>query len=98
MELASVNEEEIVEDTQDLIKEFKNQEIQFEKGYKFDKIIKFDQIKATFLDNGELELILPNEGQPTSDDNIVHIAIEGSAPTAIAAAKRDRRCCRRRRD
>ena len=59
-----------------MIKDFKNQEIQFEKHFQFDKLIKGDQIKATFLPNGELELIIPNEGVAVNkDDNTISIAI-----------------------
>lgn len=84
----SDNEEEVVEDAQNLIKDFKNHEIQFEKRYQFDKIIKFDEIKASFLENGELQLIIPNEGESSSrDENTISIAIEGIEPKAIAAAE-----------
>lgn len=71
------DEEEIAEDAQQLIQDFQRQEIQFEKHFQFDKIIKFHEIRATFLANGELELIIPNEGVALEkDDNTVAITIE----------------------
>lgn len=78
------DEEEIVEDAQQLIKDFQKQEIQFEKHFQFEKMIKFDEIKATFLANGELELIIPNEGvELQKDDNTVAIAIEDAAEGSV---------------
>lgn len=76
----SETEEDIREDAQQLIKDFQKQEIQFEKRFQFDKVIKFDEIKATFLPNGELELIIPNEGvEMDRDNNTVSINIEDAA-------------------
>ena len=70
-------DEEVQEDTQSLIKDFKNHEIRFEKHFQFDKIVHFDQIQARFINDDELELIIPNEGAPISkSDNLVSIAIE----------------------
>lgn len=70
-------EEEIKEDAEILIKEFKNHEISFEKHFVFDKIIKFDEIKAKFLKNGELELTIPNENNVVDkNDNLFAISIE----------------------
>ncbi|KAF7999669.1 hypothetical protein HF325_005518 [Metschnikowia pulcherrima] len=44
----------------------------------FDKVVKFDEIKASFLENGELELIIPNEGvEIDAAENNVAISIEG---------------------
>lgn len=72
------DEEEVLEDAEDMIKDFKNQEIQFEKHFQFEKIVKPDQIKATFLPNGELEVIIPNEGVPQeTNENIVSISLGG---------------------
>ncbi|GEQ69532.1 hypothetical protein JCM33374_g3204 [Metschnikowia sp. JCM 33374] len=74
----SDSDEEIMEDAQEMIKDFQNHEIQFEKRFVFDKIVKFDEIKASFLENGELELIIPNEGvEVDSAKNNVAISIEG---------------------
>lgn len=87
-ESESDDEEEVMEDAQELIKDLQNHEIQFEKRFVFDKVVKFDEIKAAFLDNGELELIIPNEGvEVDSKKNNVAIQIEGQPEqqNAIAA-------------
>ncbi|KAM9937731.1 hypothetical protein OXX80_002744 [Metschnikowia pulcherrima] len=77
-ESESDEEEEIQEDAQELIKDLQNHEIQFEKRFVFDKVVKFDEIKASFLENGELELIIPNEGvEIDAAENNVAISIEG---------------------
>lgn len=84
----SDNEEEVVEDAESLIKEFKSRQIYFEKRYQFDKLIKFEEVKAFFTDSGELELIIPNEGETSSrDKNTVSITIDGLDTHGIAAAK-----------
>lgn len=71
-ELSSSDSEEVQEDTESLIQDFANHEIRFEKHFQFDKVIKFNEIKAKFLKNGELELIIPNENQ----ENILSIDVE----------------------
>lgn len=85
-ESESDSDEEVVEDAQDLIEDFKNQEIQFEKHFVFDKIIKADQIQAKFLANGELEMILPNEGvEVDNSSDKIAIAIESAEEAAEPA-------------
>lgn len=85
-ESESDSDEEVVEDAQDLIKDFQNQEIQFEKHFVFDKIIKADEIQAKFLANGELEMILPNEGvEVNQDTDKIAITIESADEAAEPA-------------
>lgn len=85
-ESESDSDEEVVEDAQDLIKDFQNQEIQFEKHFVFDKIIKADEIQAKFLANGELEMILPNEGvEINQNTDKIAIAIESAEEAAEPA-------------
>ena len=75
-ESSSDEDEEIQEDAEELAKQYKNEEIHFEKHFQFDKIIKFDEIKARFIGEDELELIIPNENKTVQDENTVSIAVE----------------------
>lgn len=72
----SDKEEEVLEDVEDLIKDFENQEIQFEKHFQFDKVIDGSSIKATFLLNGELEVVIPNTGESVEASDSVSIAVD----------------------
>ncbi|ODV70506.1 hypothetical protein HYPBUDRAFT_151801 [Hyphopichia burtonii NRRL Y-1933] len=74
---SSDDEEEIEEDADALIKDYANHEIKFEKKFQFDKLVKHDEITAFFLENGELELIVPKIADSTfnKDDNVVAVSI-----------------------
>ncbi|CUM66201.1 uncharacterized protein PRCAT00003859001 [Priceomyces carsonii] len=73
---SSSDDEEIHEDYHSLVKEFKNQEIPFEKHFTFEEPIIFEGIRAKFLKNGELEVIIPSEeaiGAQDSDKVAIEI-------------------------
>lgn len=55
---SDLSDMEIIEDTDQFAKD-SNSDIMFEKHFTFDKDIKFKDIDAKFLSNGELELIIP---------------------------------------
>ena len=73
---ASDDDEEIQEDAEKLIKEYKDQEFYFEKHFEFDKLIKFNKIKARFVDDDVLELTIPNKNKTSDDENSIAIDIE----------------------
>lgn len=77
-ESESSEDEELQEDAEDLINEFKNQEVFFEKHFQFDKVIKFNKIKAKFVGDDELELIIPSKGATVEQDNSFAITIDSS--------------------
>jgi hypothetical protein len=74
-EFSGFVDEEIEEDAEKLIKDFKNQEISFEKHFQFDKIVKFEEIKAKFVNDDELEIVVPREDVDVSENNTVSITI-----------------------
>lgn len=75
-ESSSDEDEEIQEDEEELAKQYKNQEVHFEKHFQFDKVIKFNKIQARFVGEDELELIIPNENKTVDDGNCVSIDVE----------------------
>ncbi|RCK67426.1 hypothetical protein Cantr_02937 [Candida viswanathii] len=75
-ESSSDEDEEVQEDAEELAKQYKNEEVHFEKHFQFDKIIKFNEIQAKFIGDDELELIIPNENKTVDEENTVSIIVE----------------------
>lgn len=75
-----IDDEEIKEDAQFLTKDFQTQEISFEKHFRFDKLVAFEDITAKFNNDTELEIIVPHTGLDyLKEVNYVPIAIEAGA-------------------
>ncbi|RCK55403.1 hypothetical protein Cantr_04147 [Candida viswanathii] len=75
-ESSSDEDEEVQEDAEELAKQYKNEEVHFEKHFQFDKIIKFNEIQAKFIGDDELELIIPNENKTVDEENTFSIIVE----------------------
>ncbi|KAG5417079.1 hypothetical protein I9W82_004712 [Candida metapsilosis] len=75
---SSSEDEELQEDAEDLINQFKDQEVFFEKHFQFDKVIKFNKIKARFVGDDELELIIPSKNTTVEEDNSFAVTVDSS--------------------
>lgn len=75
-EFSGFVDEEMLEEAENLINDFQNHEITFEKHFTFDKIVKFEEIKAKFINEDELEIIVPREDIDVDTNNLVKISID----------------------